>query len=218
MRHRVGVLGYPPEFVLGEPRPSVWRVLDLLRARPVAAQAPQLPPPHPAILWEGIGVELNCAMICAETTSTTTGSGEPGHQVLFVMFDLGRFEPRPFHQISAGSASRWITKVKRRSQYKCETRRKHDTKSHHNNCDWIISGNLEHRETPKIADRPAWSTTKSKTVQNCSDRTLQIAPTTEPHLRFSTMSNRTPRSEWIGLIDRATSSVDGIDATDQARL
>jgi hypothetical protein len=77
---------------------------------------------------------------------------------------------------------------------------------------------LEHRETPKIADCPAWSTTKAKTVQNCSDRTLQIAPTTEPHSRFSTMSNRTPRSEWIGLIDRATSSVDGIDATDQARL
>src|SRR5580704_10873627 len=87
---------------------------------------------------------------------------------------------------------------KRRSQYKCQIRRKHDTKSHHNNCDWIISGNLEHRETPKIADCPAWSTTKAKTVQNCSDRTLQIAPTTEPHLRFSTMSNRTPRSEWIG--------------------
>ena len=32
------------------------------------------------------------------------------------------------------------------------------------------------------------------------------------------MSNRTPRSEWPGLIDRATSSVDGIDATDQASL
>jgi hypothetical protein len=127
-------------------------------------------------------------MICAETTSTITGSGEPGPQVLFMMFDLGGFEPRPSHQISAGSALRWITKVKafckRRSQYKCQTRRKHDTKSHHNNCDWIISGNLEHRETPKIAERLAWSTTKAKTVQNCSDRTLQIAPATERHSRF----------------------------------
>ena len=97
-------------------------------------------------------------MICAETTSTATGSGEPGDEVLLVMFDLGRFEPRPSHQISAGSALRWITKVKRRSQYKYQTRRKHDTKSHHNNCDCVISGNLEHREPPKIADGPAWST------------------------------------------------------------
>ena len=45
----------------------------------------------------------------------------------------------------------------RRSQYKCQSRRKQDTKSHHNNWDVIISGNLEHRETPKIADRPVWS-------------------------------------------------------------
>jgi hypothetical protein len=44
-----------------------------------------------------------------------------------------------------------------RSQYKCQSRRKQDTKSHHHNCDGIISGNLEHRETPKIADLPVWS-------------------------------------------------------------
>ena len=82
-----------------------------------------------------------------------------------------------------------------RSQYKCQSRHKQDTKSHHYNCDGIISGNLEHRETPKIADHPVWSPkwpkvdirlfkeekndllwlvkpiAKAKTVQNCSART-----------------------------------------------
>jgi hypothetical protein len=57
--------------------------------------------------------------------------------------------------------ARWITMVKvfcrRHSQCKCQSRHKQDTKSHHNNWDGIISGNLEHRETPKIADRPVWS-------------------------------------------------------------
>ena len=145
-------------------------------------------------------------------------------------FAVGRRLGCIIRRCSAASSERWpMARLRhlmtdrdraksRRSRRRPRTRRKHDTKSHHNNCDWIISGNLEHRETPKIADFPAWSTTKAKTVQNCSDRTLQIAPTTEPHSRFSTMSNRTPRSEWIGLIDQATSSVDGIDATDQARL
>ena len=74
------------------------------------------------------------------------------------MFDFGGFEPRP----SASNNSRFriegITIVKafcpRRSQYKCHSRRKQDTKSHYNNWDEIISGNLEHRETPKIAKRP----------------------------------------------------------------
>jgi len=46
---------------------------------------------------------------------------------------------------------------RRHSQCKCQSRHKQDTKSHHNNWDGIISGNLEHRETPKIADRPVWS-------------------------------------------------------------
>ena len=44
-----------------------------------------------------------------------------------------------------------------RSQYKCQSRHKQHTKSHHYNCDGVVSGNLEHRETPKIADRPVWS-------------------------------------------------------------
>jgi hypothetical protein len=99
---------------------------------------------------------------------------------------------RRFHVV------RWITMVKvscrRHSQYKCQSRHKQDTKSHHNNWDGIISGNLEHRETPKIADPSLvpemaeggysplqgekndllWlvkPTAKAKTVQSCSDRT-----------------------------------------------
>jgi hypothetical protein len=85
------------------------------------------------------------------------------------------------HQISAGSALRWIIMVqvfrRGRSQYKCQGRHKQDTKSHHYNCDRVISGNLKHRETPKIADRPVGPrngrrslvkpTAISKTVQNC---------------------------------------------------
>ena len=106
---------------------------------------------------------------------------------------LGRDHPyQRFHVV------RWITMVKvscrRHSQYKCQSRHKQDTKSHHNNWDGIISGNLEHRETPKIADPSLvpemaeggcsplqgekndllWlvkPTAKAKTVQNCSDRT-----------------------------------------------
>ena len=61
---------------------------------------------------------------------------------------LGRDHPR---QISAGSTLRWITVVwvfcRGQSQHKCQSRHKQDTKSHHCNCDGIISGNLEHRET-----------------------------------------------------------------------
>jgi hypothetical protein len=72
--------------------------------------------------------------------------------------DLNRDHP---HQISASSTLRWITIVKVfclwRSQYKCQSRHKQHTKSHHYNCDGVVSGNLEHRETPKIADRPVWS-------------------------------------------------------------
>ena len=106
--------------------------------------------------------------------------------------DFSRDHP---HQKSGGSTLRWITIVKafcpRRSQYKCQSRRKQETESHHNNWDGIISGNLEHREAPKIADRPfgprngprwirffkrnlpwlAKPTAKAKTVQNCSDST-----------------------------------------------
>jgi hypothetical protein len=126
-------------------------------------------------------------------------AARPGPEMPFVMFDPGGFEPRPSSSNSADSTLRWITIVKAlcrgRSQYKCQSRHKQGTKSHHCNCDGIISGNLEHREAPKIADRPVWSpkwpkvdirlfkeekndllwlvkpTAKAKTVQNCSDRT-----------------------------------------------
>jgi len=67
-----------------------------------------------------------------------------------------------------------------RLQYKCQSRHKQDTKSHHHNCDWVISGNLKHGETPKIADRPVGPrngrrslvkpTAISETVQNCEIR------------------------------------------------
>jgi hypothetical protein len=73
----------------------------------------------------------------------------------FVMFDARGFEPRTSSEISAGSSLKAFCRG--RSQYKCQSRHKQHTKSHHYNCDGVVSGNLEHRETPKIADRPVWS-------------------------------------------------------------
>ena len=63
----------------------------------------------------------------------------------------------------------------RRSQHKCQSHRKQDTKSHHNNWDGIISGNLEHREAPKIADRAVWSPNWPK-VDFASSRKRKTIP------------------------------------------
>ena len=60
------------------------------------------------------------------------------------------------HQIRARSTLRWITVVRGQSRYKCQSRHKQDTESHHCNCDGIISGNLKRRETPKVANRAVW--------------------------------------------------------------
>ena len=53
------------------------------------------------------------------------------------------------HQIRARSTLRWITVVRGQSRYKCQSRHKQDTESHHCNCDGILSGNLKRRDTPK---------------------------------------------------------------------
>src|ERR1700693_3742835 len=92
--------------------------------------------------------------------------GSQARGLKWLCLDPGGFEPRP----SSSKKRRFHVEVDhhglgvlpRGSQYKCQSRHKQDTKSHHYNCDGIISGNLEHGETPKIADRPVWSPKRPK--------------------------------------------------------
>jgi hypothetical protein len=89
------------------------------------------------------------------------------------------------------------------SQYECQSGHKQHTKSHHYNCDGVVSGNLEHRETPKISDHPVWSGNGRRWISSSRKRKTTFSAS-EAHCQdqdCSKLLSRDRRGDFRAVVD-----------------